>query len=158
MSARPLAWRPGHNALGCAALVFLAAPSTECGCSSRTTAGAGGAAATNAVVSVGTTGNPVSVPSSSSSSAGGSECVPPPVPSVVPSGWVADLEWACTCPFYVPGSKQALPSPIAWEKCPTVPQGVDCEAMHIDWSSAKIPVGFSPRLDHVPDGSTALEI
>jgi hypothetical protein len=52
-----------------------------------------------------------------------------------PDGWARWNDYDPSCSFYVPLTKDALPSPIAWEPCGAglVPTGVSCQQMAIDW-------------------------
>lgn len=136
------------------------------GCSSEeldaaAVAGGGGAVGpTIHAVSTGAAPTPAGVTSGAETTGvgGGGPCAPEPLPPGVPEGWVEYTDWSCSCRFYVPGTKAALPQPIAWEKCSVVPAGVDCQAMKVDWSNSKTPIGFSPMLDRDANGKTVLGI
>ena len=74
---------------------------------------------------------------SSPSESGPEACAPRPFPPDVPAGWLEYTDWACDCPFYIPGDPSTLPAPIEWEPCPsTAPLGMACRHMRPFWSSS----------------------
>ena len=68
-----------------------------------------------------------------------------PIPDGVPDGWEEYTDWSCDCRFYVPSAAEHLPSPVAWEACPSAPNGESCEAMVVDWSTATTPIAVTAR-------------
>jgi hypothetical protein len=135
-----------------AALLAAASALGGCGCESESPVvvelptASGGAAGAGAATSTNST-------SSTSTSAGGTgPCPPEQPPPVVPEGWVEYTDWSCDCRFYVPGSEDAMPSPIQWEPCPEAPGGMDCRMMAIDWADGA-NIGTRPKLDVSPSGT-----
>jgi len=81
----------------------------------------------------------------------------PPPPPELPAGWVEDADWSCTCPLYVPGSKDVMPKPIEWGPCPPLPNGIECKAMVTAWSDADSPINIGDlQFDLNPDGTAVL--
>ncbi len=121
-----------------AALVGLATLWLQgaCGATLDPAAGSAGASAT-------TTPSPTTSTTSWTTGSGASDagvCDPEPIPDYVPAGWDEVTDWSCDCRFYVPGSKDVLPVPIAWEPCPEAPDGIDCRVMVTSWTDASAPI------------------
>ncbi len=137
-------------------LVTLAALALGAGCPSGSTSptgvGGGGAVsvATHSVIaspsssSSGTSG--IDSSSTAAGSGGAGACPMEPPPPGVPPGWVEYTDWSCKCRFYVPDSPAAMPAPIQWQKCPTSPNGVDCQTMAIDWTTDQRAVDFDAMM------------
>ena len=137
-------WRHSLAVVGSLGLLGAsgaASCSSEEGVSGAGGAGPGGAGTTSHSTSSST--------SSSTTGSGGSACLPRPIPSVLPPGWVEYTDWSCDCRFYLPGSAAAMPPPIAWEPCPAGAGSFDCRMMVTDWdwSQGSYPVAFFPMLD-----------
>jgi len=149
-SGWPLAMAVAGGALAAGALLGQACsdePSAGLGGGSQGGAGGSGAGAI--------TSSPASS-SSSSSSSGSSDCPPHAPPPQVPDGWVEYADWSCDCRFYLPGSADVMPAPIAWEPCPANPGSSDCKLMKVDWTTLQTPVAMTPSFDRNPDGSGVL--
>lgn len=83
-------------------------------------------------------------------------CPAQPLPPGVPAGWTETSDWSCDCRFYTPGSKDALPPPIAWEPCPERPGGMECRVMKADWTASPTPIALNPLFDQAPGGAPLL--
>ena len=65
-------------------------------------------------------------------------CTAPVLDGGVPDGWVLEKTFSECCGFYVPPTKDLLPSPIEWEACPpramaVLPPGASCKALKVTW-------------------------
>jgi hypothetical protein len=81
----------------------------------------------------------------------GGECGSLPRDPAVPTDWEVYTGYACDCRLYVPGTKGAMPEPMAWEACPPVlGSPADCRMMAHPWNSQPLFTSAQPRFSQDP--------
>jgi hypothetical protein len=145
--------------LGLGAAAITAASCGDDAAPGASTASAGGTGGGSSSTASTTTSSSTST-SSSTTGAGGatSTCSPEPIPSVVPKGWVEYTDWSCSCRFYVPATREALPPPLEWGSCPDATLTYSCRHLVVPGSNKPYSVGVHPSLDALSDGNQVLAL
>ncbi len=88
----------------------------------------------------------------------GSKCKPEPLPAGVPAGWIEYGNWSCSCRFYVPGSRDALPKPLVWQTCPDASLGYSCKYLASADTSGVYSIGVYPSFKLLKNGAAVFAI
>lgn len=107
----------------------------------------------------GDAGLDVSIPDAGADRRGPYEPPDPPRPEGLPEGWDLDRTYDKLCSFYVPRSRDLLPSPVRWEPCPPIvrPAGASCQMMANDVGVESTPPGADAAWV-APDGKLVLSV
>ncbi len=140
--------------LGAGAVALAMYACGACTRSSETgSVGAGGKSGTNSTkassIDVGST--------ASAAGGGGGGCAPVPPPPGIPEGWKEFSDWSCGCRFYYPPDPKAMAPPITWVPCPEKPNGIDCRAMKVDWTSKLAAIAVDVSFDRSSTGVETLQ-
>ncbi len=104
-------------------------------------------------------GSDVSISDAEAERRGNYEPPDPPRPEGLPEGWDLERSYDKLCSFYVPRSRDVLPSPVRWEPCPSIvrPAGAKCQIMAND-SGVELGRPSGDAAWVAPDGNVVLSV